>query len=465
MKKGIIVLLIAVLAAGFAFAGFSGDAYIQFNADIDEETFGFANGTDVDFTFEFDSEEVKLVGEEKVHVEVAASAKLLMEYGAGGATQVYTTNGDTLDFGVVYKISKARIAGENWYVDILGVKSSYDYAKAAALKVKTKKVNDSFGNTIYKTNQAASYSIAYKKAPGFTIGYDGFTASFGFLKDSTGTAVSATLETKAFKFSEDAISVQAAAEVSKEAGKPVNAGASFKTTVAMDKIEAGVAADFGLGNLMNDDVDPYFAMDARADFKYDFVNANVYMFYTNDETDTAKLATSSSSVAGAYRGFYMEAKAAFDLNSFEVPLSVTLTGKNLVDVQEDAVGAAAGIDLGASVDYAQDAIAAGVSFGFNTESKAWSGNLYGTYAAEKFTAGANVALSGADELSKFGLGAFVESDAIVNGATFGLNYGYNNTSAMYYGGSYVASNADNTNNFAADEAEIGTIGAYCMIAF
>lgn len=465
MKKGIVVLLIAVLAAGFAFAGFSGDAYIQFNADIDEETFGFANGTDVDFTFEFDSEAVKLVGEEKVHVEVAASAKLLMEYGAGGATQVYTTNGDTLDFGVVYKISKARIAGENWYVDILGAKGSYDYAKAAALKVKTAKAKDSFGNTKYKYNTAASYSVEYKKAPGLTVGYDGFTGSFGFLKDSTGTALSATIETKEFKFSDDAVAVQAAAEVSKEASAEINAGASAKATVTINEIEAGVAADFGLGNLNQDDVDPYFAMDARADFKYDFVNANIYMFYTNDETGTAKLATSSSSVAGAYYGFYMEAKAAFDLNSFEVPLSVTLTGKNLVDVQEDAVGAAAGIDLGASVDYAQDAIAAGASFGFNTESKAWSANVYGTYTAEKFTAGGNVKVAGADELSTFGLGAFVESAAIVNGATFGLNYGYSNATAMYYGGSYVASNAVNTNNFAADEAEIGTIGAYCIIAF
>ena len=46
MKKGIIVLLIAVLISGFAFAGtFHGSASIEFGVDFDEHTWGFANKT------------------------------------------------------------------------------------------------------------------------------------------------------------------------------------------------------------------------------------------------------------------------------------------------------------------------------------------------------------------------------------------------------------------------------------
>jgi len=56
MKKVIIVLLVAVLVAGFAFADFSGDAYIQFNANLDAKDFGFKNGTESAFSFEFASE-------------------------------------------------------------------------------------------------------------------------------------------------------------------------------------------------------------------------------------------------------------------------------------------------------------------------------------------------------------------------------------------------------------------------
>jgi hypothetical protein len=56
MKKGIIVLLITVLAAGMVFADFSGDAYIQFNADLDNKDYGFANGNDFGFSFTVDSE-------------------------------------------------------------------------------------------------------------------------------------------------------------------------------------------------------------------------------------------------------------------------------------------------------------------------------------------------------------------------------------------------------------------------
>ena len=62
MKKGIIVLLIAVLISGFAFAGtFKGSAGIEFGVDLDTHVWGFANPKTGKYTFkfEFDRSEYK----------------------------------------------------------------------------------------------------------------------------------------------------------------------------------------------------------------------------------------------------------------------------------------------------------------------------------------------------------------------------------------------------------------------
>ena len=125
MKKGIIVLFIAVLAASFAFADFSGDAYIQFNADLGEKDYGFAPGYDVDFTFEYTSESIAITGEEDIHIEVAASVELLLTtdyaslYGVGINDWTPTAIADSEEYGyfangIVFDVSKARIAGNNW---------------------------------------------------------------------------------------------------------------------------------------------------------------------------------------------------------------------------------------------------------------------------------------------------------------------------------------------------------------
>jgi len=358
--------------------------------------------------------------------------------------------------GLLIKFTKARIAGSNWYVDILGVQNSYNYASAAVKKIKSKQNKDVFGNLDYLTNNAASYSVAYTKAPGVTIGYADFVASFGFYhEDAEGTKFSATLQTPEFKFSDDAIAVQAAAEASKTYAGNVNAGASAKATVAIQDIKVGFAADFGLEGIGGDD-DAVFQMDARADFGYKFVDVNVYTYVGKPGLKTGEM------LGGPiYKDFYLEAKAAFDLNEFEVPVKVTVSAANIVDNADDEKG----IDLAASADFAKDAISAGASFGFNTKTSAWNAGAYGIYAAEKFTAGANVKVAGGEELTAIKFGVFAESDAIVKGATFGLNYGYNAYKAMAYGGSYVAKNAVNTNNFAGDDPTIGTVSAYCMIAF
>ncbi len=439
MKKGIIVLLITVLAAGMVFADFSGDAYIQFNADLDNKNYGFANGSDFSFSFKLDSEVAKVEGESPIHAVVEATANLIVapKKGDKGAT-IYPTS---LGYGVVFNLKTAKIVGENWSVAITGAKSAYDYAKASALTVKTKNVYDSFGNVAYKTYQSASYSVSYTKAPGITATYDGFTGSFGFNhKADTGTAFSATFETKEFAFSDDMVKVQAAAEVSKKADALTNVGVSAKAALAIEEVSVKLATDFGFEGIGKDQK-ATVQFDASLAAAYDFISATAYVF-KGTELDT-------------YTGLYLEATLGADLSKFDVPVAVSVYAMNLIDKSE------AGIDLGASADYSNNAIAAGTSFDINTSSKAWSLNVYGIYAAEKFTAGANVAYA-AKEVS---FGAFAESSALIEGATIGVNYGLSNAYAMSYGGSYCVSNAVNTNSFGSDAKALGTAGAYCIINF
>ena len=449
MKKGIIVLLITVLAAGFVFADFSGDAYIQFNADLDDKNYGFANGTDFGFSFKLDEEVAKVEGESPIHAVVEATAKLIVDdaYGANG-TSIYSSNDGCTAIGLVLNLKTAKIAGDNWYVSILGANSSaYNYASASAFTVASFSGKDNFGNKYYNKYYGASYSVSYAKAPGVTVGYDGFTASFGFNHvEETGTAFSATVETKEFAFSDDMIKVQAAVEASKKADKDTNVGASAKFAFAKDQISAKAVADFGFEGIGGED-DVKVQFDASLAAAYDFVSATAYFF-------------KGDALAKTYKELYLEATVAADLNAFDVPVTVSVAATNLIDKSE------AGIGLSASVKYAADAITAGAKFGLSglgiEDGTTWSAKAYGIYAAENFTAGADVQYSSKAKAVSFG--AFAESSAIIDGVTIGLNYGLPVATAMYYGGAYCVSNYYNNNSF-AEETTVGMLGAYCLIAF
>ena len=500
MKKGIIVLLIAVLVSSFAFAKLTGDAGVRFEAFLGDSTvFLTDNVKSLDFTFTFASEEVKLdSSEDSIHVEVAASAKFILgelnpsaydkwENGIFIVSPAKSYAGiwadkDTKGIGAVIKLDTAKIVGKNWYVDITGTQDAYDYAKAAVLTIKSKEVKDDFGNFKKYDDQAASYSLSayeglfYDALDGVTVGFNDFTASLGlgYAKDADlgvyAFAANATIETPEFAFSDDAVKAQAAAEFYRLQegnddgyGFLNGIGASAKTTVAVQDITVGAAVDMGLmiaGD--NSDSDSRFNIDARVDFKYDFVDFNIYTFAGKDGF------LEYGKDNDAYKDFYLEAKAAFDFNAFELPLKVTVTAKNITNAAT-LNSEKAGIVPGIKVEFAKDAIAAAVSFDINTETKAWNVLAYGTYAFEKFTAGAGVKVEGDTELKRISLAAFAESDKLVKGATFGLGYGLNAADDKKFygkGGAVAITDADQyTTDFKKDPAKAGNIAAYCKIAF
>ena len=478
MKKGIIVLLIAVLVSGFAFAKLTGDAGVRFDADFDAKGFGTSNTESLTFSFEFASEKVEIAGDEDVHVEVAASGKFILgklKTDAGNGIYIQNSTDATRGIGAVISLDTAKIVGKNWYVDVTGTQSAYDYAKAAVLTISKKSVKDDFGNKWDYDDAAASYVVTYENLPGVTVGFNGFTASAGveYIKDFA-FMTTAAVETPEFAFNEDAIKVQGAAEFGRfklgDAGDYIaitTFGASAKTTAAIQDITVGAAVDMGVEYLGAEvaqigisETDTQFNIDARVDFKYNFVDASIYTYAGKEGLEYGKW-------GGTYRDFYLEAKAAFDLNAFELPLKVTVSAKNITN-SDDFVGGAqmkAGIEPAIKVEYAKDAVKAVASFGMNTEYKNWDALVYGTYAFEKFTAGAGVYVWGLEEVGIVQFGAFAESDKIVNGAKFGLGYGLNGGKLYAKGGEYCLDNELFTNNFKADPVNAGTMTAYCKIAF
>ena len=471
MKKGIIVLLIAVLVSGFAFAGFSGYAGLQLNADLDGKVYGFDNKTSATFTFEFAADTKEITGE-KLYGELKATAKAIVdelnggnkvvkdlhEYTVVGIYSTFDENNTKYGLGLVIDIDTAKIVGDGWYVDILGVKSAYDYAKAAVATAYQDKDKNAFdiqkvdGSAKWKKS-ASSYKVAYDKAPGVAFGYAGFTASVGFLKNATGTAFSATIETPEFAFSDDAVKVQAAAMASKKAGTgKTNVGAAAKTHIAIQDVKLGVAADFGIEGIGDE---AQFNMDARVDFKYNFIDFNVYTYVGKKGL---KAGGGSKEEAGyKYFDFYLEAKAAFDLNAFELPLKVAVTAKNIVDKSNE------GLDLGVSVDFAKDALTAGAGFDINFLSKEWTAKAKAKYDFEQFTAGAGLRIKGKDGITAINAAVFAETDKLVQNVRLGLGYNLKANDLMEDGGWKSIGDDDYVANFKDEKA--GIISAYAIIKF
>ena len=74
MKKTIAILLVAVLAAGSVFAGFSGSANVKAGYDLQNKEYGFfGNGTNVKFDLSLGKEDAEKVAEGEVYASIKAS--------------------------------------------------------------------------------------------------------------------------------------------------------------------------------------------------------------------------------------------------------------------------------------------------------------------------------------------------------------------------------------------------------
>ena len=241
MKKGIIVLLITVLVAGFAFAGtLKGSAGISFQTDLDAQKWGFINSTSAKYNFSFAVDTTAVEVSEhstELWAEIAAeaSAKIALKDGPLGTGAV---NGS-----YEAKITKANIHVGKITFGILNAGKAADFAAHYTKKD---------GNPIFDTVKGGKELV-----PGFTVAYavdedtvwnGGFGAQGTWGDNPAGDTyqVWAHVETPDFKFAEDSIAVSAGAYAfitDKDNTNATNFGGSAKGAYTSDVIDADIAAD------------------------------------------------------------------------------------------------------------------------------------------------------------------------------------------------------------------------------
>ena len=474
MKKGIIVLLITVLAAGMAFATFTGSASINFGVSLDEKGWGFTNKKAFDeYSFEFavDTQSASVGAEHQTDIWAELEAKAYVSV-------LKEKNDAAPYFDMDMDITVANIHVYDFTIGILGPKAAYDYASswtndrdtvyhspnhnyannangdfkhsAGGFNVSYQGYTFSFAmNNAYtaeKKGSAAGYGALayfsdayynaltgdaktafdkkYAKVESFTVGtetgalYVEKVAAVDDTSASEKLTVFANAETKDFELAEG-MTLQAAANmilVGKDS-KPVM-GAAAKYAYEADKLNVGFAADFQFNAGTK-----IVSVDAKADAKYGIVNGSVYFGSNMLGKDGAE--------------YVLEAKVGADIPVAEnVVIKVTGEVDDLyLNKKAEAFKAAA---YKASVGTTVDKLTAKANMAFgakvvdknNTTKASVDGLLVGAnveYAAEVFKAKAGISVGfekKADALAYYGVkpSASIETSAIVEKCTLSLGW-------------------------------------------
>ena len=263
MKKGIIVLLIAVLISGFAFAGtFNGSAGIEFNVDLDGQAWGFANPKTGKYTFkfEFDSTKVAIGADHQTDVwaELEADASAWVSLSKAGLA----TNADVQP-KYTARITKANIHVGEIVFGILNAGKAVDYAASYY-------DDDRDGNPDYDVVKGDDRLL-----PGFTVTYKGWYGGFGaqglWDDDSSTYEIWAHGKTQSFKFADDQVAVEAGGYAHVGSNTDQYIGGGVKADFTSEKVTAGIAGD---GVLKRDDVD--FGIEGAIYATYDFLRLDIY---------------------------------------------------------------------------------------------------------------------------------------------------------------------------------------------
>ena len=404
MKKGIIVLLITVLAAGMAFAGLTGSAAINLGYNLDTKVYGFENDAKATYKFKFSFDTASAeVAEHQTNVwaEVAAEASAYIEYSKKDAESGYTGSiskitgtivggNPVIDFGTVkITVKKANIHVNDITFGILNAGGAYNYAADYHL--------DDNGKPL--TNKVFTKEAM---APGFTVSYDGYGAGFGFTgKSDAGTyKVLAHVQTKQFEFVEGLTAQAAAHAYVADNAKQFYFAA--KTAYKADKLSAGAAGEIKIN-------DSKFDVEAAANASYDFVYANLYFYTLAAERDADVKARLDAKLGAGY--------------TFGEDVEVSVNGYvDAVDVIKDVREITIGADASATVSPVS--VFGKASYGIYGKKLALEGKV--TYNHEVFTAYAQLKAAlaiGADPaLTSLKPELSVSTDKIVENATLALTW-------------------------------------------
>ena len=403
MKKGIIVLLITVLAAGMAFAGLTGSAAINLGYNLDDKTYGFANDAKATykFTFEFDTASAEVADHQtNVWAEVAAEASASISYNKKDAANntkeaIWTFDALTgkVSVGTVkIAIKKANIHVNDFTFGILNAGGAYNYAADYHL--------DDNGKPV--TNKVETQAATVLEVPGFTVSYDGYGAGFGLTGNSGAETykVLAHVQTKQFEFVEGLTAQAAAHAYVADNAKQFYFAA--KTAYKADKLSAGAAGEIKIN-------DSKFDVEAAANASYDFVYANLYFYTLAAERDADVKARLDAKLGAGY--------------TFGEDVEVSVNGYvDAVDVIKDVREITIGADASATVSPVS--VFGKASYGIYGKKLALEGKV--TYNHEVFTAYAQLKAAlaiGADPaLTSLKPELSVSTDKIVENATLALTW-------------------------------------------
>ena len=419
MKKGIIVLLIAVLISGFAFAGtFHGSASIEFGVDFDDQSWGFANKTAGKYTFkfEFDSTTVSIGAEHKTDVwaELEAEAAAWTELKNAALA-------NNADLGMKYtaKITKANIHVGDIIFGILNSGTAVDYAASYY-------DDDEDGAPDYDFLGGES-----RIAPGFTVTYDGWYGGFGaegiWDDDSSTYNIWGHGKTKSFEIA-DGLTAEAGgyAVLDKLFAGDRYIGGGLTVDYAADKLSAGIAGDgaikkdainFGLEGAIYAE----YAFAEEGSVRLDIYGASKeYIPYYAEDDFLLKL---DAMISAGYK-FTLSEDIVLDVNGF-------VDARDLV--QESlliAIGAEESTSIKAFDIYASETF---VMFGVANKDLDPLFTLLldfkVTYNHEKFTAWAELEPTllfdndaDTDTFAALDFNCGISTDAIIEGATLKLVY-------------------------------------------
>ena len=442
MKKTIAILLVAILAVGSAFAAFSGSAQVGVGANFDSGEWGFiGNETKVTFDVDLATMNAEDVSEGDIYASIKGSLGLRLvsdQDGIATANPFDNINmapyGKGSVFGVYGKIDEAKIAGANWYVSLKGVADVNDFAKSSIDTWTAKNdLDDDWGFLKADYDKNATWKVGYAKAPGVEIGIYDFIVGVGFKAEAVKepevdlfAKKALTLYAKTPEFEViDGLTIQAGATYANvdavyNDGTAVNAfGASAKVAYASDLLNATVATDMGY------DVDKEeFGADIAASASYSFVGLDFYY-----ATAAANSGVDGKSEEVTYPGGDKEVKftdysdgakvedllsiqAKLDLTGFNVPVGLTLTGKDLVNKQ----------DLSATVDLTFGAFKVSPTVGYVIDTEEFKAGVAAEYACDYFTAKAETNITTGFEKDDlvWDITASIENTTLIPGATLKL---------------------------------------------
>ena len=435
MKKTIAILLVAIMAVGSAFAAFSGSAQVGVGANFDTGDWGFiGNETKVTFDVDLATMNAEDVSEGDIYASIKGSLGLRLvsdQDGIGTGNPLGnpdSANGKNFNnyiYRVYGKIDEAKIAGANWYVSLKGVADVNDFAKSAIDTWTAKNdADDDWGFYKADYDKNATWKVGYDKAPGVEFGIYDFIFGVGFkanavqepdvdlFNEKTLTLFAKTPEIAVI----DGLTIQAGATYALQdakyptaSDKEINAfGVSAKVAYASDLLSASVATDMGYDIEAEE-----FGADIAANVTYDFVGVDFYYATAaaNSGVD-GDPKTGKDYADGEKVEDLLSLQAKLDLTGFNVPVGLTLKGKDLVNAQ----------DLSATVDLTFGSFKVSPTVGYVVEDEEFKAGVAVEYACDYFTAKAETNIKTAFENDDlvWDATASIENTTLIPGATIKL---------------------------------------------